>query len=62
LDVRSDSAVQPDLRIRQLSAVLRVGTEKIDERLADEIDFVPWRQAAASISSTKVPNIAVGDL
>jgi hypothetical protein len=61
LDVRSDSAVQPELRIRQLSTNLRIGTEKIDELLADEIDFVPSLQTAALISSTKSPNVAIGD-
>jgi hypothetical protein len=53
----AEVAVPPDPK-----AVLRVGTEKIDEWLADQIDFVPWRQTAASISSTKAPNIAMGDL
>jgi hypothetical protein len=61
LDVQSDSAIQPDLRIRELSANLRVGTEKMDEPLADEINFIPWRQTTASISSIKSPDIAISD-
>jgi hypothetical protein len=61
LEIQSDSAVQPDLRIRQLSANVKIGTEKINKPLAEEIDFVPWRQTPASVSSTKSPDVAIGD-